>query len=320
MRGRAIGLGLLGLGAFALVAALMVWLFLAPTMVRLPLDQKADVTVTDQNATYLDRKVLEETQGPVTAHLKVEGDPAAGDASDDVAVWHSGTTITDGEGELITEPSEIVNCLDRRTAEAVACDEASGDIEGLTLTFPFDTQKRDYEVWNGNAGEAVTARYTGEDEVNGVSVHQFEQSVPETVIDQIEVPGSLAGSDSAGMVTADVVYSSERVILVEPTSGKIVSSVEHPVTVLQGPDGSRGITVLDATLGPDEAALETAAQEAGDTRDEIRLISAVLPWSLAGLGVVLLLVGLALFLRSRARGAHRPQPSDTSSVPVSAAS
>jgi Porin PorA len=318
MRGRVIGLGLLGLGAFLLAAAVALPAVLVPSMVRLPLDQKADVVVTDPHGTYLDLSKLAETQGPVTAHLLVQGDPTARSASTDVAVWHSGTTITDSKRELIVEPSEVVNCLDRRTAAAVACDEASQKIDGLTLTFPFGTQKRDYPVWNGNVGKAVTARFAGEDSVDGVDVYRFQQSVPETVIKKTDVPAHLAGGTGDAMVPAEAVYSSERTILVEPVSGKIVSSVEKPVIVLRGPDGVQGAHVLEATLGPDDAALKKAAADAADTRGQIRFIGTVLPWAVAVLGLVLLVVGLLLFLRARRLGAHSPQHADASPVPVAA--
>ncbi|WP_369258824.1 DUF3068 domain-containing protein [Geodermatophilus amargosae] len=307
MRRRVLGFVLLGLGALCLGAALAVRLVLAPTLVTLPLDQKASVTVVDPDATYLDFESLSEVSGEVTARLQVRGDVTAGEASDDVAVWSSGTTITNEDGDLLTEPAEVVNCLDRTTAEAVDCDAASADIDGLTLTFPFDTQQQDYEVWNGNVGEAVTARYDGEDEVEGVEVYRFVQTVPETVIRTAEVPGTFAGESSADTVTADVVYSSERTILVEPVSGKIVSSVEHPVTVLRGPGGDTGLTVLEAELGPTDEGLGDAAAGAAETRDQITLVQRTLPLAIAGLGVVLLLVGAFLLLRAP-RGAHRADP------------
>src|SRR3712207_6280210 len=191
MRARTTGLVLLGLGAFLLVGALLMSLVLAPTLVRLPLDQKSEVISVDEDATYLDRSELEQAEGPVIVNLLVKGDPGADEATDDVAWWHYGTSITAGDGELIVDPSETVNCLDRTNGEAVECEERTADIEGLTLTFPFDTQKRDYQVWNGNIGAPVTAEFTGEDSVEGVDVYQFEISIPATEIDQTEVPGRL---------------------------------------------------------------------------------------------------------------------------------
>jgi hypothetical protein len=314
MRRRAIGLVLLSIGALLLAAGLAVRVFLVPTMVRLPLDQTGSTTVADQNATYFDMKRLEQRQGYVEANVKVEGDAESKDASSDVAVWVSGTTITNEDGDLVTPTTEQITCLNRRTAESVPCDAAKindepADIEGLTVTFPLGTEARDYDVWNGNVGAALPARYAGEEQLDGVTVYRFEQSIPEQVIDQMDVPSSFAGGSGSGDVTADVVFSNERTLLVEPTSGKIVKVTEHPVTVLRGPDGGTGITVLSADFAPTDKAVRKSAASAAETRDQITMIRTIAPWAVAGLGLVLAIVGLVLFGTGR-RGAHSGPQAD----------
>ena len=314
MRRRAIGLGLLAFGAVLLGAALAVRLFLDPTMVRLPLDQTGSTTVADQNGSYFDQETLEQRQGYVEANVVVQGDPGSDEATDDTAVWVSGTTITNEDHKVVTPPTEMVVCLDRHSAESVACDSAAinkepADIQGLTVTFPLGTEARDYDVWNGNVGAAVPARYAGEEQVDGVTVYRFEQSIPEQVIDQKDVPSSFAGGSGTGDVTADVVFSNERTLLVEPTSGKIVKVTEHPVTVLRGPDGATGVTVLSADFAPTDKAVRKSAASAADTRNQITMIRTVVPWAVAGLGIVLVVVGLVLFATGR-RGAHSGPQAD----------
>jgi hypothetical protein len=314
MRRRAIGLVLLSIGALLLAAGLAVRVFLVPTMVRLPLDQTGSTTVADENATYFDQKRLEQRQGYVEANVVVEGDAESKDAGADVAVWVSGTTITNEDGDLVTPTTEQTTCLDRRTAESVPCDSAKindepAHIDGLTVTFPLGTEARDYDVWNGNVGAAVPARYAGEEQVDGVTVYRFEQSIPEQVIDQKDVPSSFAGGSGTGDVTADVVFSNERTLLVEPTSGKIVKVTEHPVTVLRGPDGATGVTVLSADFAPTDKAVRKSAASAADTRNQITMIRTVVPWAVAGLGIVLVVVGLVLFATGR-RGAHSGPQAD----------
>ena len=310
MRRRAIGLSVLALGAVLIGAALAVRLFLVPTMVRLPLDQTGSTTVADDNATWFDQQTLEQKSGPVEANVVVQGDPTSEDATDDVAGWVSGTTITDEDGDIVTPPTEMVTCLDRHTAESLSCDSARlndepAHIEGLTVTFPLGTERRDYDVWNSNAGAASTARYVGEEELEGLSVYRFEQDIPEQVIDQREVPASLAGGTESGNVTADVVFSNDRVLYVEPTSGSIVKVTENPVTTLRGPDGATGVTVLSAELAPEDAAVAKKVAEASDTRDQIRLVSATLPLALLVIGAVLVLIGLFLVLRAGRRTPDR---------------
>ncbi len=315
MRRRTIAVGLLCFGALLLGAALAVRLFLIPTMVRLPLDQIGSTTVADENASYFDQKELEQRRGYVEANVVVQGKPDADDVTDDVAVWVSGTTITNEDGQLVTPPTELTFCIDRQSAESVPCDSAeinneATDVEGLTVTFPFDTERRDYQVWNSNVGEATTAEYVGEEELEGLTVYRFEQSIPERVIDQREVPSSFAGGTTPGNVTADVVFSNDRTLFVEPTSGMIVKVTENPVTALRGPDGAEGVTVLSAGLAPEDAAVKDKVADASDTRDKLTLIRSTVPWVLAGLGLVLLAVGLVLHLTGR-RGAHSGLRPDT---------
>jgi hypothetical protein len=319
MRRRAIGLTLSAIGALLLGAALAVQLFLVPTMVRLPLDQTGSTTLSDENASYFDMENLEQVQGYVEANVVVQGDPEADDATDDVAVWVSGTTITNEDGDLVTPPTEAVTCLDRRSAEAVPCDSSeinnkAVDIEGLTVTFPLGTERRDYDVWNNNVGAAIPARYVGEEELEGLTVYRFEQSIPEQVIDEREVPSAFAGGSGTGDVNAEVVFSNDRTLLVEPTTGSIVKVTETPATVLRGPDGTTGVTVLSADLGPTDEAVKKKVAEAGDKSDQITLIRSTVPWGAAGLGLVLLVAGLVLVLTAR-RGAHSAPRSDVEQHP-----
>ena len=326
MRRRAIGLSLLGFGAVLLGAALAVQLFVVPTMVRLPLDQTGSTTVSDENASYFNQEDLEQREGYVEANVDVQGDPLADEAGDDVAVWHAGTAITDENGDIVTPPTTIVTCLDRKTAESVACDSARlnkepAEIEGLTVTFPLGTERRDYEVWNSNAGAAFPAEYVGEEELDGLPVYRFEQAIPEQVIDQREVPSSFAGGTGSGNVTADVVFSNDRTLLVEPTSGSIVKVTENPVTQLRGPDGATGITILSAELVPSDEQVQEKVAAASDSRSQINLVRGTLPLVLLVVGIALVALGLFLLLRAgrSTPGRHEvvaePQP-----TPVSQAS
>jgi len=304
MRGRAIGLGLLGLGAFLLAAALCVRLLLEPALVKLPLDQKAEPVAEGTDVDYFDLGQLKQLHG-LDAHVeqRVQGDPTAPGANDDVAVWNFGSTITDSDGELMNASTYTV-CIDRRAAVARDCDSQQVDenrqatIEGLTLTFPFGTEKRDYDVFNATAGKAFPATYEGAEKLKGLDVYRFRLSVPETVIRETEVPGALVGATEP-VVTAQVVYSNERTIWVEPTSGVIVTAEEHPNTVLRGPDGTDGPTLLAGDFAGDEQTISDGVARAEDVRGQINLISTVLPLVLLGLGVLAVVVGLLLVLRAR---------------------
>ncbi|RBY90429.1 hypothetical protein DQ244_13390 [Blastococcus sp. TBT05-19] len=311
MRRRAIGLGLVGLGAFALVAALLVRLVLVDTLVRLPLDQTASPTAKGTDVDYFDLTAGRQLRGlEAEVQQRVQGDPGSEDAGDDVAVWNFGSTMTDADGTLLNASTYRV-CLDRLEAVAVECGSDHIDysrersIEGLTLTFPFGTEKRDYDVFNATTGQAFPARFESVEELEGLEVYKFVQTVPETVIRETKVPGAVVGSDEF-LADVEIVYSNERTMYVEPTSGVQVTASEEPRTVLRGADGTAGPTLLAGSFAGTDETIAAGVERAEDTAGQINLLKNVLPLILALVGLVALAAGLFLALRAprRAGPAH----------------
>jgi Porin PorA len=312
MRGRAIGLGLLAVGAFLLAAALAVRLFLEPALVKYPLDQTASPTADGTDVDFFDLAAGEQLTGlEADVRQEVVGDPGSDAASEDVAVWNFGSTVTSTDDVLLNAGTYRV-CIDRREAVAVECDVDHVDydddvnVEGLTLTFPFGTEQQDYDVFNSTTKQAWPATFEGEEELNGLEVYRFQLSIPETVIRELDAPGAFFGS-AEGTVPAEVVYSNERTIWVEPVSGVIVTSEERPETVMRGPDGETGPTILAGTFAGDEDTIADGVERAEDIRSQIMLVSSTLPLSMAGVGLVVLVIGLLLMRRARPTGAHRDE-------------
>jgi DUF3068 family protein len=322
MRGRTVSLIVVGLGAFALVAALCVRLILAPDLVKLPLDQEAEPEAAASDLTMFDFAGRDEVSGVDAVVLqKVAGQPGAEAAGDDLAVWNFGSTIQTADGTLLDESSYRV-CLDRRTAASDAeCPSASVDakpdatIDGLTLTFPFHTEKKDYDLFNLTAARSFPATFAGVEKLDGLEVYKFVQSIPETVVEQKEVPGSMAGQPADASVDADFVYTNTRTLWVEPTSGVIVTAAEKPLIVIRGPEGKTGVTWLSATFKATDRTLSDGLDRARDTRKQITLIETTLPLALAGLGILLLIVGGVLAWR-RAAVADVPAEADDPERPL----
>jgi Porin PorA len=310
MRGRAIGLVLLGVGAFLLAAALAVRLFLEPALVKYPLDQTASPTAQGTDIEFFDLAAGKQLRGlEADVRQQVQGDPGSEAAGDDVAVWNFGSTITATDGTLLNAGTYRV-CIDRREAVAVDCDvdnvdNDDVDVEGLTLTFPFGTEQKDYDVWNSTTRQTWPATFEDVEELEGLEVYRFVQTIPETVIRTTDVPAALVGSDAGGTVSADVVYSNERTIWVEPTSGVIVTSEERPNTVLVGPDGEEAATILAGTFAGDSDTIAAGVDRAEDIGGQINLVKNVLPLVLLVLGLVLVGLGLFLTLRANRRTVDR---------------
>ena len=325
MRGRTVSFILLGLGAFALVAALAVRLVLAPGLVRLPLDQTAEPEADGTDITMFDFGTMQEVEGVTgIAFQTVVGEPGAEEAGDDVAVWNFGSIIEDDEGTILNDGSYRV-CIDRRTAESDPdCGSAFVDkypdatIDGLTLTFPFSTEQRDYELFNLSAAASFTAEFVAVEEIDGLEVYRFEQTIPETVVREEQVPGAMAGEPYEDVVTGEFVYSNVRTLWVEPTSGVIVTAEERPVTVIRGPEGTTGVTWLSGTFTATAETTAEGVERARDTRDKIVLIEITLPLILLGVGLVLVAGGLLLLRRAPSADADRSATGASAQQPVPA--
>lgn len=315
MRGRTIGLGLLGLGAFALVAALLVRVLLVPALVKLPLDEVAHPAATGSSVDWFAVQDAKQFTGvDAVVNEDVVGQPQSPDANGDVAVWDFKQTISDASGAVVNKVAYTV-CVDRKTALAISdCASARSDhgkITGITLNFPFDTEKKTYSVYDPHAGKAFPARFQGVEKLQGLSVYRFVQNVPETVVLSQEVPGAWAGVPEQDTVQALAVYKSVRTFWVEPTSGVIVSMEERPDTVLRAPDGTTGNTVLAGTFTADQKTVKDGVQRAEDSRGQIRTLRSVLPWILLAVGVVAVLVGALLVMSGAARrGRHQADQGD----------
>lgn len=315
MRSRWLSLILLMLGTAALAAALATQLLLVPTTVRLPLEPDTDLTTESSDYSYLSfatGQVVEDIDAVTRSRARGDlSDPAV---SEDVAVWAGGTVTTEADDDFLGA-GEITVCLDRRTAEALpecAANEINGEkvpIRGLVLIFPFGTEQRDYDLWDSPTEQTHPARFDGEEEVDGLGVYRFEVEIPETQIRTADVPGAWVGSPEQASVEAAVLYAARRTLYVEPTSGLIIGSEDFSELRLQGPTGET-VTLTSGTFRPTEETQANGVAAGTELRDTIRSVSVVLPWTLAAIGVVLLVAGGLLLRRSVRRQTRTSPPED----------
>jgi hypothetical protein len=323
MRARAAALVLLVIGALALTVAVALPTVLAPALVKIPLDQTARSEAIGTGLTVFYPGDVEVRSGvTATSVRRIAGIPTAPEAGPDTAVWTVGNVVTDSEGVLIGV-TEITTCFDRRTGLAADnCPSArlNGDnritYTGQVFTFPFGTEQRDYEFFDPNARAAFPALFSGVEQIQGLEVYRFEQTIPETVTQTQEVPGELAGSAPGTTVTADAVYSNHRTLWVEPTTGSIVQGREQIRQVLRGPEGD-GAILLAGTLNFTPEAVSSTVALASDGRDKVVLITRTLPIVLGVVGVLLVAGGVVLLVRQR-RPRSRPQSNGVPAEPSAA--
>jgi hypothetical protein len=307
---RRVGFVLVFLGLFLLFFALVERVYAYPRLKKAPLDQYSQPVATGTGS-YFNRspdKLREITGAQLKNVRTVRGDVGAG--TDEVAVWDSfNSTIDTADQGVITATQERI-ALDRVTAQSVQCCGENPRHQGLTLKFPFDTQKTTYQFWDGPAQRALPAAFTRTETLNGVDVYRFEQRIGPLDVGDQEIPGSLAGDPDTPSVQTDIVYTNLKTLWVEPTTGIIVKAQQDATQVLETPGGEQVLTLIDAVLTYDEATVEQNADDAASGANRLRLLGTILPIAALLLGLISVAAGLVLLRspegRRVARGESRP--------------
>lgn len=316
-------LTLIIVGAFALTLGLVLPHWVYPRLAVIPLDPQTTVVSSGQAAVLFDRaNLVIRRDVTLTATVQVRGDLGAPEAAigGDTAVWLLGTVVTDDRNVVVSTNQTRV-CVDRRTS--MAARDCTGQYvvydskinkgvraTGLVSKFPFNTQRRDYPFFDANSRSAPPMRFAGTEEIDGLPVYRFVQSVPATKFEDTQVPGSLVGLPDRPSVPAGRFQQTNRVVWVEPTSGLIVRDQQALRQVLRGPRGGDGTVVLDADLTLSSDSVRRAVVRAKETKQRLELIAGRVPNTIAAVGLVLLAFGGFAVVRRRrgaTGGAGRPR-------------
>jgi hypothetical protein len=302
---RMIGPVLVGLGVFLIVAAGLVRFYAYPTVAKVPegYHSTTDLEATGAQIFNSDPEVL----APETHDLVITSETredADADAPEGVVVWVNTATTDKADGSNFQLSTERV-AFDEVTGAGVDCDtcetwvaESNGEtveevpttFEGQIYKFPFNTQREDYDVWDGPTGEAVPAEYEGEESIQGLSVYKFVQTIEPTVIETRDVPGSVFGEEET--VQADMVYAMTRTFYVEPVTGAPVHRIEERVQELVY-DGERvpafvgTVHYTDDQVDENIDAVDTKSMLLGGLRFLYPVILLLLGLISLGLGLVL---------------------------------
>jgi len=311
--GKKFGIVVLGLGAFVLVLGLLSKFYMYDRLAVVPLNQtttSTSETLPGADAEYLDvDNDLTITNGPLRSVRVVTGDvdlskEASDELDEDVAVWNSyvctDTPDFDCSGtETPLAGSNDTVAFQRNSAETVRWDgavsEASGEtdedpFEGLYFKFPFDTQKKTYQFWDGTLKKATPAEFEEETEIKGLKVYKFVQEIAPQKSGEITVPGNLVGRKASDSVKADRIYSNTRTLYVEPVTGAIIKGGESQDSYLEV-DGERGATTTKATLEYTDDYVQENVDDYKSKAMLLSLINTTIP--LVGIigGLVLILIG-----------------------------
>jgi hypothetical protein len=330
---RVLGFVAIALGALLIGIGLLAKPFIYERLAIVPLDQDTTSVSIGQNMSVLyphrtaEGGVIEKLSGVTVENTReVNGIPGIAreyGVERDQAFWQS-TSVSraqvDGEWVDLSYSDSGVS-IDRRTGEATNCCgdyRSTGDLdnpdavvdathEGLVFKFPFDVQKETYQWWDGDLLATAPIEFQDEEEIFGTNTYRFQQVIPDTVITQREVPGSLFEDDLEGNVEADLHYSNTRTLWVEPNTGVIIKGEEQVEKTLQA-EGLQPVDFTVGTIGFDDATIEANADEWGGKGSLLGLLRGPLLWYLVIPG--LLLLGLGAFLAFTGRTTEEPVYAD----------
>ena len=199
---RLAALGIIGMGAALLIAAVLLSTYTAAKIRKIPLNIDQTL-ISDGTGTALDpaslsgEKFIVDKDVPLVSQQAMTVETPA---NAQVVTLQVGTTVrrTDKQQEngLLLAMVDTVT-MNRNTAEAVSDDDRpGGSVQkprtitddkpatnialphvGLTYRFPFSTEKKSYPFFDPIAQKAFDANYDGEDDVNGLTTYRFRQNV-----------------------------------------------------------------------------------------------------------------------------------------------
>ena len=329
----------MGLGAALLIAALLLSTYTQGKIAKIPLTVDSTL-VSDGTATAFDPASLLGERFVVNEDVPVvsqQQTSVEAPANADVVTLQVGTSLrrTDQQGDngLLLAMVDTVT-MNRETAEAVSSETNPGGSvqkpramedenpptsialphEGLTYRFPFDTEKKTYQVFDPIAQEPFDANYSGEEDVNGLTALKFTQNVGFDADGKLVEPvrfASLYDDDADAQVTARAslwglegepeepitmtrYYAAQRTFWVDPVSGTIVKQTDRGYHYYAREALKPEMTYVDYTVTTDEESVESQVASAQDERDRISLWGRILPITFTALGLVALVGGAVL--------------------------
>ncbi|WP_050669586.1 DUF3068 domain-containing protein [Luteipulveratus halotolerans] len=302
----------IGLGAFFLTMAVLLKFYAYDKLAVVPLDQNTRQTVVDEHATFFDADKVAPGSGRLTTIATVIGDPAASKAASDktgknLVVLNMGQVSDNNNEAPPMDASTNRMVVDRSTGRAVNCCGATSNgkpaqFTGQTIKFPFRTEQKTYQYWDGTARTTMATKYVGTEKIKGLTTYKFVGSLPLTKFREQEVPRGLFGLPDTGGVVADRLYQNTRTLWVEPETGVMMKLQEKQHQELHHDEpGAKPVNALTTTSTFTD---ETISKNVDDYKTKALLLKILRLWAplaLSILGIALLIGGAAVAVGGRRR-------------------
>jgi len=311
---------LIGLGTFCIVAALLFRFYVPGTALKFPLNWYEVMTLQGTGVSYFSAAQLTELSGvTMRATDTIKGDVTRSKATgnSNIAVWQSFTAVEDISNHAPFEYSYEQLAFNRKTGELInCCNNVIGTnhslrVGGQGYVWPFDTQKRNYQVFDTTVLKPVTFRYAGTAVTGGIRTYRFTELVPKQQIGTQTLPAALLGMPGSS-VTLPKFYAATNTYWVDPVTGDPLKISQNQKLTLQDNSGATRLVLFHGDLTTTPASIRNLVSLDRPNINKIQLMKVMLPIVGGVLGIVLLASGLVLIRLSRPRYEEEPHEEEAS--------
>jgi len=306
---RIIGFILAGLGAFLVVAALLMPTYIAGQVIKFPINTYVVTTLLGSNVSYFSPSLVRPVSGATMRVTDtVKGDGAASTSS--TAVWNEFTYLYDVTNAKVFQYSSRRAAFDRRTGQLVDCCGAhvGGNTSihqtGLSgYVWPIGAQPKTYHVFDTTLNRPMPYVYAGTSAIHGIDVYRFVEHVSHSRAGSQTLPGSLVGSPDQASVTLPEYYTATNTDYVDPRTGAILNVTETQKLTLEDATGAQRLLLFNGTLAMTPQSMQAAVNLDQAGRNKLILLKVVLPIVAGVVGLAALVGGI--LLARRPAGQHR---------------
>ncbi|MDP9342119.1 MAG: DUF3068 domain-containing protein [Actinomycetota bacterium] len=299
-------------GSYVLIMLGFLFLFLAPflrfyavpRLEKAPLDRYQKIVATGYGRYFNTSPKFLRLVGPVPVEntQTFRGDPTKGTTTD--ASYGEFNSLKDLQHNSLIQATKLQVVFDRTTGYAVHCCGENPKEEGITIKFPFDTQKTTYQLYDNGGARAFPVKFVREGNIQGLTVYVFHGSGGPVVIGHLDVAGTLVGQPDQKSVTADISYLEQTTTWIEPVTGAVIKGQQHAVQYLSF-QGQQIQPLADLQLTYDDATVTDNATKSKQDVKQLKLVKSGIPIFGPIIGIVLLVLGILLLRGQRAPRAPR---------------
>jgi hypothetical protein len=298
---------------FLFLAPFLHW-YAVPRLQKAPLDKYDKIVATGFGKYFNTSPKILRLVGPVPMeNIQIfRGDPSQG--TDEFASYDEFNTLRDLQNGNIVQATKLTVAFDRVTGYAVHCCGEDPREQGLTLKFPFGSEKTTYPLYDNTGMQAYPVSFVREGDIQGLKVYVYQGSGGPTVIGHLDVSGELAGVPDQDKVTADISYQQDTTTWIEPETGAVIKGSQHAVQYLSY-QGKKIQPLADLHLTYDDATVTNHVDDSKQSLQQLHVVKNVIPIYGPILGLILVVVG---FLLLGGRRTRRERTAGTASQPTAA--